>query len=179
MLWVKWVQAVFMQCSPYTCSWNTETCWKSSHAGSRATLYHVKNVLLFLHVLFTCPFRWNMSTGKRTAFPQCIEHLGKHSRDPEFCAQETVGGILRQQQWHYHRRSRKHTAYQHIRHLWRCAAFFTTLLQCHHQQSQQPTDASHRFTCFRQWRSRAGGKDNTGRPSQTTTVYSQIGNRSE
>ena len=26
----------------------------------------------------------------------------------------------------------------------------------------------HRFTCFRQWRSRAGGKDNTGRPSQTT-----------
>ena len=25
-----------------------------------------------------------------------------------------------------------------------------------------------RFTCFRQWRSRAGGKDNTGRPSQTT-----------
>ena len=27
----------------------------------------------------------------------------------------------------------------------------------------------HRFTCFRHWRSRAGGKDNTGRPSQTTT----------
>ena len=26
----------------------------------------------------------------------------------------------------------------------------------------------HRFTCFRQWRSRAGGKDITGRPSQTT-----------
>ena len=26
----------------------------------------------------------------------------------------------------------------------------------------------HKFTCFRQWRSRAGGKDNTGRPSQTT-----------
>ena len=26
----------------------------------------------------------------------------------------------------------------------------------------------HRFTCFRQWRSRAGGKDNTGRPSETT-----------
>ena len=26
----------------------------------------------------------------------------------------------------------------------------------------------HRFTCFRQWRSRAGGKDNTVRPSQTT-----------
>ena len=25
-----------------------------------------------------------------------------------------------------------------------------------------------RFTCFRQWRSRAGGKDNTGRPSQIT-----------
>ena len=28
--------------------------------------------------------------------------------------------------------------------------------------------AAHRFTCFRQWRSRAGGKDNIGRPSQTT-----------
>jgi len=28
--------------------------------------------------------------------------------------------------------------------------------------------ASHRFTCFRQWCSRAGGKDNTGHPSQTT-----------
>jgi len=27
----------------------------------------------------------------------------------------------------------------------------------------------HTFTCFRQWRGRAGGKDNTGRPSQTTT----------
>ena len=26
----------------------------------------------------------------------------------------------------------------------------------------------HRFTCFRQWRSRAGGKDNIGCPSQTT-----------
>jgi hypothetical protein len=26
----------------------------------------------------------------------------------------------------------------------------------------------HRFTCLREWRSRAGGKDNTGRPSQTT-----------
>jgi len=26
----------------------------------------------------------------------------------------------------------------------------------------------HRFTCFRQWRSMAGGKDNSGRPSQTT-----------
>jgi hypothetical protein len=26
----------------------------------------------------------------------------------------------------------------------------------------------HIFTCFRQWRSRAGGKDNTGHPSQTT-----------
>jgi len=40
--------------------------------------------------------------------------------------------------------------------------------------SQQPTDSSHRFTCFRQWRSTAGGKGNTGRPNQTTTVYSQM-----
>jgi hypothetical protein len=28
----------------------------------------------------------------------------------------------------------------------------------------------HIFTCFRQWRSMAGGKDNTGRPSQTTIL---------
>ena len=35
--------------------------------------------------------------------------------------------------------------------------------------SQQPTDASHRFTCFRQLRSTAEGKNNTGRP-----VYSQM-----
>ena len=52
---------------------------KVSRASSRASLYHIKNVFLFLHVLFTCPFRWNMSTGKRTAFTQCIEHLVKHS----------------------------------------------------------------------------------------------------
>jgi hypothetical protein len=42
-----------------------------------------------------------------------------------------------------------------------------TELVHHHQQSQQPTDASHRFTWFRQWRSRVGGKNTTGRPSQT------------
>jgi hypothetical protein len=29
------------------------------------------------------------------------------------------------------------------------------------------TDASHRFTCFRQWRSMAGGKNNILHPSQT------------
>jgi len=50
-----------------------------SRGSSRATLYHIKNVFLFLLVLFTYPFRWNMSTGKRTAFTQCIEHLVKHS----------------------------------------------------------------------------------------------------
>jgi hypothetical protein len=59
-------------------------------------------------------------------------------------------------------------AYQHIRHLWRCAAFCTTFLQYHYQQSQRPTDASHRFTCFRQRYSTVGGKDNTGCRIQTT-----------
>jgi hypothetical protein len=34
--------------------------------------------------------------------------------------------------------------------------------------------ASHRFTCFRQWRSRVGGKDNTGHPSQTTILNHYI-----
>jgi hypothetical protein len=39
---------------------------------------------------------------------------------------------------------------RHNRHLWRCAAFFKTPLQCHYQQSQRPTYASHRFTCGRE-----------------------------
>jgi hypothetical protein len=73
------VQAVFMQCSPYTCSWNIETCRKFSLSSSRATLYHFKNVFLFIHMLLTCPFRWNMRTGKVTIFTQCIKHLVKHS----------------------------------------------------------------------------------------------------
>ena len=64
-----------MQCSPLTYSWNTDTYWKSSRVSNTATLYYIKNVFLFLHVLFTCPFRWNMSTGKRTALMQCIEHV--------------------------------------------------------------------------------------------------------
>jgi hypothetical protein len=78
-LWVKWVQTVIMQCSPYKRSWNNEICRKFSHASSRATLYHFKNIFLFLQMLLTCSFRWNMSTGKRTPFTQCIENLGKHS----------------------------------------------------------------------------------------------------
>ena len=51
----------------------------------------------------------------------------KTLHDSEFCVEETLDGILRQPQWHYHRRSYKHTAHQHIRHSWRCAAFFTTV----------------------------------------------------
>jgi len=78
-LWVIQIQAVFIQRSPYPCSWNTEMCTESLHASSRASLYHFKNAFPFLHVLLTCLFRWNMSTGKRTTFVQCIEHLGKHS----------------------------------------------------------------------------------------------------
>jgi hypothetical protein len=36
---------------------------------------------------------------------------------------------------------------------------------------QQPTDASHRFTCFIQWRSTAGLKDNFGRQIQTPVQW--------
>ena len=57
---------------------------------------------------------------------------------------------------HNHRKSRKRTAYQHTAHLWRRAAFGTTPLQCHNQHSQQPTDVSHRFTCFMQYSGREG-----------------------
>jgi hypothetical protein len=59
------------------------------------------------------------------------------------------------------------TEYPHIRHLWWCAAFFITFLQCYYQQSQRPSDVSHRFTRFRQWRSRAGRKGNIGPQFQT------------
>jgi len=41
-------------------------------------------------------------------------------------------------------------------------------LTIHYQQSRRPTDASHRFTFFIQWRSTAGGKDNIWRQIQTT-----------
>jgi hypothetical protein len=76
--WVKGAQAVFMCCWSYTCSRNTETCRKSSRASSRAMRYHLKNVCLFLHLL-RCPVRCNMSTGKRTTFTLCVEHLGERS----------------------------------------------------------------------------------------------------
>jgi hypothetical protein len=114
-------------------------CGKSCRAR-RAMLYNFKNVFLFLHML-TCSFRRCMITGKRTTFTQCI-NPPPNIYYPEFWAQETVDGILQQQQWLYHRRSRKRRAYQHIRHLWRRATFFTALLQCHYQQSQRPTDVS-------------------------------------
>ena len=61
--------------SPYTCSWNTETCRMSSRASSRATRYHFKNFFLFLHMLLTCSFRWNMNTGTHASN---VEHSGKH-----------------------------------------------------------------------------------------------------
>ena len=91
--------------------------------------------------------------------------------DPQLCAKETVDGIRQHQQWHYHRRSCKPTAYQHIRHLRRCAAVCTTLLQCHYRQLKQPPDASHRFKCFIQWRSTAGVKDNFRRQIQTPVEW--------
>jgi hypothetical protein len=37
-----------------------------------------------------------------------------------------------------------------------------------YEQSQQPTDASHRFTCFRHWRITTGGKENIARQIQNT-----------
>jgi hypothetical protein len=46
------------------------------------------------------------------------------------------------------------------------AQYFPTLPLC--EQSQQPTDALHRFTCFRHWRITAGGKKNIVRQIQNT-----------
>jgi hypothetical protein len=50
-----------------------------------------------------------------------------------------------------HFATRVRTAYKHNGHFWRCAAFFTILLQCHYQQSQLPTDFSQRFACGTEW----------------------------
>jgi hypothetical protein len=38
-----------------------------------------------------------------------------------------------------------------------------------YDQSRQPTDASHRFTCFRQWRIRVGERENIARQIQNTS----------
>jgi hypothetical protein len=72
-----------------------------------------------------------------------------------------------------HFATRVRTAYEHIRHLWRRAAFFTTLLQCHYQQSQRPTDASHRFTCVRD------GQHWTPNPNYCIVKWLYLWNRSE
>jgi hypothetical protein len=60
-----------------------------------------------------------------------------------------------------HFATRVMTKYQHIGHLWRCVAFFTTPLQCQYQQSQRPTDAV----------SHAGGKDSIGGQIQTIVQW--------
>jgi hypothetical protein len=66
----------------------------------------------------------------------------------QFTLYNTFSKIPRSTRMHFATRVR--TAYQHIRHLWRCATFCTALLPCHYQQSQRPTDSSHRFTCGRE-----------------------------
>ena len=109
-----------------------------------------------------------MSTGKRTAFTQCIEHLGKHStaRNSEHRKPSTVFFNSRSGTTIAEAINLQHISIFGLREDMR--NFSQHSQQCIYQQSQQPTDASQRFTCFRQWRSTAGGKDNTGRPSQTT-----------
>jgi hypothetical protein len=71
-LTVNLAGALIMQCSPCTCSWNTEMCREYLHASSRAMLYHFKNVSLFSCKLLMCSIKWNMSTGKHTTFTQFI-----------------------------------------------------------------------------------------------------------
>jgi len=172
------------------CGWN---CYKQSACNVRHTLFHETPIraesfrLLVVGVRCTITRTFSCSSmfclrARRLKLEHWEEYRNhamywtpcKIIYDPEICAKETVDGILQEQQWHCHRRSHKKTLYQHFGHLWRCAAFCTTLQQCHYQQSQQPTDASQRYICFRQWRSTAGGKGNTGRLSQTTTAYSQM-----
>jgi hypothetical protein len=52
--------------------------------------------------------------------------------------------------WNSCEDSLQYTAYQHFRHFRSWTAFLTTLLEWHYQQSQRPTDASHRFTWGRE-----------------------------
>jgi hypothetical protein len=150
----------------HTCIRETPKCLESLHVLVVGLCYHFKNVFLFLHVVDVL-VQMKHEHWETYHVHTVYRSPWKSLYDLQFSTQKTVNGILQQQQWHYHHRSHKCTAYQHIRHLWRCAAFFTTLLQYHYQQSQPPTDTSHQFTCFWQWHSMAGGKDNTGRQIQT------------
>ena len=102
--------------------------------------------------------------------------------DPEFCALETVDGILQQQQWHYHRGSHKLTSYPHISHLWRCAAFpqhsNNVTINSHNSQLTLHTD-SHASDSGAAWRE---GKTILGaqaKPLQYTVKCVYLGNRSE
>jgi hypothetical protein len=59
---------------------------------------------------------------------------------------------------------RKKSLYEHVSYSERVpifgAQYFPSLPLC--EQSQQPNDASHRNTCFRQWHIKAGGKEDIG-----------------
>ena len=59
----------------------------------------------------TCCWRANSDeTWAQRSMQAMYWTLWKTPYEPEFCTRETVDGILQQQQWHYHRRSRKRTA---------------------------------------------------------------------
>jgi hypothetical protein len=53
-----------------------------------------------------------------------------------------------------------------------CGIFHSTpTMSLSLSKSQRLSDTSHRFTCFRQWRSMAGEKENIGRQIQTTVQW--------
>jgi hypothetical protein len=69
------------------------------------------------------------------------------------------------QPWHNHRRSRKRTTYQHIRHLWRCTAHFAqhsynVTINSRNGQLTLHTDSHASYSCAvrREWRKILGSK---------------------
>ena len=107
-----------------------------------ATLCHFKNVFMYLHILLACSFRWNKSTGKRYHIHALYWTTSKTTYGLEVCAQESVCGILRQQQWHCHLRSPTRTAYQHIRH----CEYVLRFVQHSYNVISTDTSANWRFT---------------------------------
>jgi hypothetical protein len=115
----------------------------SCHHASFAIHVFVKhwNVWKFFGCYLVIGLCYTISrTFSCTTFMRCIENLGKHS---------TIRNSL-------------HNKLPTV--------FFTTLLQCHYQQSEQPTDTSHWFTWFRKWYSMARD-DNIGCQIQTTVQW--------
>jgi len=94
---------------------------------------------------------------------------------PKSWAHETVDGVLQHQHWHYHRRSCKRTAHQHIRHLVKmCGILHSTptvsLTAVTNRQLTLHTVAQYGGSEAQYW---------VPNPNSCTVQQLQLGNRSE